>query len=186
MWSESPELIFFNRSSVKGFTTPIGHPSFETRVNEASLHRKREGTQFFHEEIGLFWTHCWIRSDSSKWQFSVKEHKEGVAADSSEIIPYRVAHQMTLYHDHEITTTSKSADCSLKKALRATFAITNHAYGVELWLALSRRRTRFMRRGRKNTAISRQWSAWSKDSPVELGNTRPGGRSEFPFFVSYC
>ena len=86
----------------------------------------------------------------------MKEHKEGVAADSSEIIPYRVAHQMTLYHDHEITTTSKSADCSLKNALRATFAITNHADGVELWLALSRRRTRFMRRGGKNTAMSRQ------------------------------
>jgi len=77
----------------------------------------------------------------------VKEHKKGVAAVSSEIIPYRVAHQMTLIHDHEITTANESADCFLKKALRATFAITNRADGVELWLALSRRRTRFMRRG---------------------------------------
>ena len=62
-------------------------------------------------------------------------------------MPYRVAHQMTLIHDHEITTAIESEDCSLKKVLRATFAITNHADGVELWLALSRRRTRFMRRG---------------------------------------
>ena len=63
---------------------------------------------------------------------------------------------MTLYHDHEIMTASESATCTLKKALRATFAITNHADGVELWLALSRRQTRFMRRGGKNTAMSRQ------------------------------
>ena len=77
----------------------------------------------------------------------MKEHKKGVAAVSSEIVPYRVAHQMTLIHDHKITTASESADCLLKKAFRATFAITNHADGVELWLALSRRRTRFMRRG---------------------------------------
>ena len=137
-----------------GFTTPIIHPSFETRVNEASLHRKREGTHFFHEEIALFGAHCRIRSDSSKWQFSVKEHKKGVAAVSLEIIPYRVAHP--LIHDHEITTASESADCFLKKAFRVTFAITNHADGVDLWLALSRRRTRFMRRRGKNTAMSRQ------------------------------
>ena len=86
----------------------------------------------------------------------MKEHKKGVAAVSSEITPYWVAHQMALIHDHEITTASESAYCFLKKALRATFAITNHADVVELRLALTRRRTRFMRRGGKNTAISRQ------------------------------
>jgi len=74
----------------------------------------------------------------------VKEYKKGVAAVSSEIILYWVAHQMTLIHDHEFTTASESADYFLKESLRATFAITNHADGVELWLALSRRRTRFM------------------------------------------
>ena len=86
----------------------------------------------------------------------MKEQKNGVAAVSSGIIPYRVAHQMTMIHVHEITTASESVDCFLKKAFRATFAITNHADGVELWLALSRRRTRFMRRGGKYTAMSRQ------------------------------
>ena len=52
----------------------------------------------------------------------MKEHKKGVAAVSSEIIPYRVAHQMTLIHDHEITTSSESA-IALSKRRELTVAV---------------------------------------------------------------
>jgi len=51
---------------------------------------------------------------------------------SSVVRYHRVAHQMTLIHNHEITTASESEDFFLKEALHDTIEFTNYSDGAEL------------------------------------------------------